>query len=210
MTNKGMVVSYQRVSSVGQNLDRQGVRFSEGNFDRHYTDKVSGVVPFAERPAGKRLVEDVEKGIIDEVHVLSVDRIGRSATDVITTMQYFVQKKVNVVIVKEGIHLLNENKAINPTASIVLSVMSAIAEIERNAIRERQLEGIAIAKTKGMYLGRRKGTTESPERFLSKPKNQRIVKLLNDGTSITHTARIVGVSPVTAIKVKKIMEAAVS
>jgi len=201
-----LTVGYARVSSLTQNLDRQTEGFSGSEkFDRTYTDKVSGTVPFSERPAGSRLLEDCRSGLIGEVHFWEISRLGRDVLDMTLTLQYFVKAGVQVVIKKEGIRLLDDSTGnINPTASIVVSVMSALSAIERNNIRERMLEGIAIAKAQGKYLGRKHGTTESTERFLAKPKSQRILRLLEEEYPITHVAKLLGVSTTTVVKVNRL------
>jgi DNA invertase Pin-like site-specific DNA recombinase len=209
METSRLRVSYSRVSTAGQNLDRQshGLGLQQA-FDRKYEDKVSGIVPFAERPAGKRLLADCLNGIIGEVHFWEVSRMGRDVLDMTATLQFFVSHGIQVVVQKEGIRLLDANGKMNPTAQIVLSVMTALASIERTNIRERQLEGIAVAKAKGIYVGRKAGTKESAEKFLAKPKNQRIAKMLADKHHVIHIAKILDVSATTVTKVKRLLRAA--
>lgn len=200
-----LVVCYSRVSSVGQSLDRQTEGFSaKQKFDRTYTDKISGIVPFAERPSGARLLEDCREGIIGEVHFWELSRLGRDTFDILATVQSFVKMKTQVVVEKEGIRLLDDNGKLNPVASIIVAVLSALAGIERENIKERQLEGIALAKLKGKYVGRRHGTTESTDRFLAKPKSMEIAKLLDAGYPILHIAKVLEVSTTTVVKVKKL------
>ena len=80
MTTK-MRVGYKRVSSVEQNTDRQSAVFDKERLERVYEDKVSGSMPMANRPNGKRLLDDVAKGLIGEIHFTSVDRVdGMSKT----------------------------------------------------------------------------------------------------------------------------------
>ena len=204
-TDKNLIVCYSRVSSVGQNLDRQKEGFAATQkFDRTYTDKISGIVPFADRPNGSRLLDDCKNGIIDEVHFWELSRLGRDTFDVLSTIQFFVKAGIQVIIAKEGIRLLDLSGKLNPTASIIIAVMSALAGIERNNIRERQLEGIAIAKAQGRYVGRRHGTTEDAAKFLSKPKSLQIAKMLADDYPVIHVAKLLGVSTTTVVKVKRL------
>jgi DNA invertase Pin-like site-specific DNA recombinase len=206
-----LIVSYSRVSSVGQSLDRQTEGFSaKQSFDRTYADKVSGIVPFAERPSGSRLLEDCQQGIIGEVHFWELSRLGRDTFDILTTVQHFVKMGVQVIVAKEGIRLLDDSGKLNPTASIIIAVMSALAGIERQNIRERQLEGIAVAKAQGKYVGRKHGTTESADKFLAKPKSKEIAKLLDAEYPIAHIAKVLEVSTTTVVKVKKLRGAAKS
>ena len=101
---------------------------------------------------------------------------------------------IQVVIHKDGIKLLRPDKTLNPVASLILSVLSSVAQMEREQIRERQIEGIQIAKAKGLYLGRRSGTQEDPRDWIKKKKNMKILELLNEDYPQSHVARILGVS----------------
>jgi DNA invertase Pin-like site-specific DNA recombinase len=197
-----MIVSYNRVSTAEQNPSRQMQDAAE--YGRNYLDKISGTVPFAERPAGKALLKAVEKGEVTEIHFHAVDRIGRDVRDITNTIHDLADRKVQVYIRKEGIRLLQEDGSINPTAQLILGVMTALAGMERALIRERQLEGIALAKARGAYIGRHHGTTESAARFLSKPKSVRIRKLLDDGMNQTQVAKVLDVSPITVRKVQRL------
>ena len=205
-----LTVSYARVSSASQKTDRQVQSFRRAGstlggtttFSRHYEDKVSGVVKFRDRVAGRQLLNDCAKGEIGEIHFHEISRAGRDIADTTITIQYFVENKIQVIIQKEGIRLLNDDGTVNPTAQIVLSVMTCLSSIERTNIRERQMEGIAIAKAKGLYTGRRKGSHESLLAFLEKPKSQKIIKLLRENTRVTHIAKILSVSVRTVYKVR--------
>lgn len=203
---KGLIVGYTRTSTIGQKTDRQ----TEGltnmrEFDRIYEDKVSGSIPLRDRPAGKRLVEDVEKGQVKEVYVWEVSRLGRNLPSVLETIQYFTDRGVNVVIVKEGLRMLNEDGTTNSTAQLVLSVMSAVSQLELTHIKERQAQGIQIAKAQGKYLGRKHGTRETTERFLQKKKSKTIIKML-ETHRVRHISAILGVSPTTIYKVQKAVQ----
>lgn len=205
-----LTVSYARVSSASQKTDRQVQSFRRADailggsttFARHYEDKISGMVKFRDRVAGRQLLNDCAKGEIGEIHFHEISRAGRDIADITITIQYFVENKIQVIIQKEGIRLLNDDGTVNPTAQIVLSVMTCLASIERTNIRERQMEGIAIAKAKGLYNGRRLGSHESLQAFLAKPKSQRIIKLLREKTAVTHIAKILSVSVTTVCKVR--------
>lgn len=198
-----MIVAYSRVSTIGQNTDRQTIGLKGlATYDRMYEDKVSGVIPFAERPAGRRLIQDVNKGLVASVYVWEVSRIGRDLPDIHRTIQFFVDNRVQLIIHNEGISLLTADGNLNPAAQLVLSVMAALSQIERTNIRERTMQGIQVAKVNGKYLGRRRGTSESPAHFLAKPKSKRITEMLSCSYPVSHIARILGVSPTTVNKVK--------
>jgi DNA invertase Pin-like site-specific DNA recombinase len=87
---------------------------------------------------------------------------------------------------------------------MIISIMGSLAEMERNLIRERQREGIAIAKLKGKYTGRKSGTKEDTLTFLNKPKNQKVLTYLKKGYKGSEIAKIIGVHPNTISKVKSV------
>ena len=205
---KKLTVCYSRVSSASQNFNRQTEGFSATQkFDRTYQDKVSGIIPFAERPSGGRLLDDCKRATIGEVHFWELSRLGRDTFDVLATIQFFLKAGIQVIVAKENIRLLDDSGKLNPTASIIVAVLSALTGIERANIRERQSEGIAVAKARGKYVGRRHGTTESAERFLSKPKSVQIVKMLDQEYPIIHVATLLNVSTTTVCKVSRIRRA---
>lgn len=202
-----MRVGYTRVSSVSQSDDRQLFGLGAQELEHIYTDKVSGSVPFNERPSGKRLLAEVAAGKVTEIHFTSVDRVGRDIRDITNVLHDLMDKGVQVVIHKEGLRLLGPDGKQNPSATLVLSVMTAIAQIERMAIRERCAEGLAVARAKGRLIGRKRGTAESAAKFMSKPRSQKIANHLRQNFTIAQTAKIVGCSTTTVVKVNKLLKA---
>lgn len=196
-----MKATYVRVSTFEQNLSRQ----IEGKEGKIYWDKISGMVPFEERPKGSKLISDAKRGVIKEVEVHSIDRLGRDAINVLQTIKTFTKLGVNVVSKKEGLSTLLENGEQNPVAKLLVSVLSTIAEIDYNNRREAQREGIERAKAEGKYLGRREDSTLSDIELIDKHSD--IVKELNRGESIRRTAKLTGKSAGTVQKVKKVLEA---
>jgi len=143
---KGQCIGYVRVSSLEQNTDRQ----LEGlELDRVFTDKVSG--RDTKRPALEELLRFVREG--DTVLVHSIDRLARDLDDLRRLVQDLTGRGVKLCFIKEGLTFTGED---DPMSKLMLSIMGAFAEFERALIRERQLEGIAIAKKKGVYKGRKK------------------------------------------------------
>jgi DNA invertase Pin-like site-specific DNA recombinase len=193
-----MRVIYSRVSTDTQNSDRQ---LKEGV--KCYSDVCSGSVCFSERKHAKRLIKDIDKGLITEVAVSSIDRLGRNLVDIINTLHYFERTGVQLISQKEGLTLLNEKGVISPVSKLMIGLLGSIAEFERDRIRERQAEGIAIAIGKGKFLGRSVGSTYSTDKILNLyPK---VVKYLGEKESLKRTALLAGVSVPTVIKVKKIL-----
>lgn len=173
----GQVVGYVRVSSADQNEARQ-VEALNG-VERLFTDKVSG--RNTERPALAEMVAYVRQG--DTVRVGSLDRLARNLDDLRRLVTELTVKGVRVEFIKEGLTFTGEDSAMS---KLLLSVMGAFAEFERSLIRERQAEGIAIAKTNGVYKGRKPAL--SAEQVAD--ARQRIA----DGTPKARVARDLGVS----------------
>ncbi len=142
---KGQVIGYRRVSSVDQNEARQ----LEGlELDKVFTDKASG--KDIQRPQLQRALEYLREG--DTLVVHSMDRLARNLDDLRATVTKLTGRGVSVQFVKESLTFTGED---SPMATLLLSVMGAFAEFERSLIRERQREGIALAKEKGVYKGRK-------------------------------------------------------
>lgn len=142
----GQRVGYIRVSSVDQNAERQ---LEQVQLDRVFTDKASG--KDTERPALDTLLAFVREGDLVVVH--SMDRLARNLDDLRRLVQKLTQRGVRIEFVKEGLTFTGED---SPMATLMLSVMGAFAEFERSLIRERQREGVALAKQRGVYRGRKK------------------------------------------------------
>lgn len=140
-----MRVGYIRVSSSDQNTVRQldGVEV-----ERTFTDKASG--KDAARPALEEMLGFVRDG--DTVLVHSMDRLARNLDDLRRLVRALTGKGVKVEFVKESLAFTGED---SPMATLLLSVMGAFAEFERELILERQREGIAAAKAAGVYTGRK-------------------------------------------------------
>lgn len=139
--HKGQVVGYVRVSSIDQNEARQVAAL--GDVDRLFTERVSGK-DVRSRPMLQELIAYVREG--DLVRVKSPDRLSRSTTDLLALMEQMKGKGVDVEFV--------DNPALNtgtPQGTFMLTILAAVAELERATIRERQAEGIALAKQRGVY-----------------------------------------------------------
>lgn len=143
---KGQTVGYVRVSSTGQNEARQ----LEGiHLDRVFTDKASG--KDTNRPQLQALLEFVREG--DTVLVHSMDRLARSLKDLDGVVTGLTTRGVTVTFVKQGMTFTGEASPMN---KLMLQMLGAVSEFERELILERQREGIAIAKAKGdVYKGRK-------------------------------------------------------
>ncbi len=172
----GQRVGYRRVSSVDQNAGRQldGV-----NVDKVFTDKASG--KDTERPELARAIDYVREG--DTLVVHSMDRLARNLDDLRRIVRDLTTEGVRVEFVKEGQVFTGDA---NPMSNLLLSLLGAVAEFERALIRERQLEGIALAKAAGKYRG------GQPK--LSDDHAAELVRRKNAGESVASLARDYGVS----------------
>ena len=143
----GQRIGYIRVSSFDQNPERQleGVQL-----DRTFTDKASG--KDTKRPQLKAMLEFIREG--DTVIVHSMDRLARNLDDLRRMVQDLTAKGISIQFVTENL-VFSADKS-NHTSNLMLSVMGAFAEFERAIIRERQREGIELAKKRGVYKGRKK------------------------------------------------------
>ena len=194
------IVKYARVSTTDQNPERQG------NCD--FLDKCSGSIPFDERPEAKKLLQWVAVGRVKEVRVHSIDRLGRNTLDILQTIKHFTAMGVNVVSEREGLKTLLPDGKENPVAKMMIGILGTLSEFELERIRERQREGIAKAKAKGIYIkhgGHKPKLT--PKQFLNKKVNADCQKYLEQGFSLRMSARMSGVSLGTAQKVSKLMQA---
>jgi DNA invertase Pin-like site-specific DNA recombinase len=151
-------LGYIRVSSFDQNHDRQ----LEGvNADKIFTDKCSG--KDTNRPALADLLEYAREG--DTVVVHSLDRLGRNLTDLRRIVDGLNQRGVTVQFIKEGLTFVGDD---SPMSKLLFNIMGAFAEFERSLIRERQREGIALAKKQGKYRGRKPSLTPEQAKALRK------------------------------------------
>ena len=150
----GQRIGYVRVSSFDQNPERQ---LEQIQVDKVFTDKASG--KDTRRPELERLLAFVREG--DTVVVHSMDRLARNLDDLRRLVQGLTQRGVRIEFLKEHLTFTGED---SPMANLMLSVMGAFAEFERALIRERQREGIALAKQRGAYRGRKKAL--APERVV--------------------------------------------
>ena len=198
-----MIAFYVRVSSFQQKTDRQLVS-TEGM--KVFEDRCSGSVPFAERPSGRRVIDTMMAGDLEKLVVHSLDRLGRDLLDILKTIELFTEHGVPISIQKEGLRTLDDDGRQNPTSRMVISILGVISEMERSQIRDRQLEGIALAKARGAYIGRRPGSVEGRAKFLGKARIRQIADYLQRGLKGVEIQKIMGCSPNTISKVRRLTD----
>src|SRR5436309_3075699 len=172
----GQRIGYIRVSTIDQNVDRQleGVQL-----ERTFIDKASG--KDTNRPQLDQLLSYARDG--DTVLVHSMDRLARNLDDLRRLVQTLTGRGVKVEFVKEHLTFTGDD---SPMAVLLLSVMGAFAEFERSLIKERQREGIAVAKRRGAYTGRKKA--------LSPAEVATLLSRIATGVSKAKVAREFGIS----------------
>lgn len=144
----GEHVGYIRVSTLDQNTARQKQSFEELKIDRIYTDKASG--KDTKRPRLEACMDFLRDG--DTLHVHSIDRLARNLMDLQKLVEQLNKKGVSIQFHKEN--LIFSPDSSSPMAQLQLQMMGAFAQFERSLIKERQMEGIAVAKANGKHLGR--------------------------------------------------------
>ena len=198
-----MRVKYNRVSTISQTGDRFGT--DTESYDLTLLDKVSGSVSFRDREKGKEIIRLVEEGLLKELVVEEFSRLGRNTGDVISTLEYLDSMGVNVRVRNVGLESRPNGKK-NPIWKMISSVMSSLYEMEKENILERTRSGRVMAIQRGVKMGRPRGTQENVKRFLNKPKNVEIQKLLRRGLLYSEIQKVVECSPKTISKVKKLVK----
>lgn len=178
-------IGYIRVSSVDQKTDRQldGIQL-----DEVFEEKVSAAT--TKRPVLKECMRFLRKG--DMLHVHSIDRLARNLADLLSLLNNLVERGVSVKFHKENLTFTGED---NPFQTLQLQIIGAVAQFEREIIRERQREGIAKAQAKGTHCGRR------PK--LSKAQVAEIKERIEKGEEKKLLAKEYGISRQTLYRVIK-------
>jgi DNA invertase Pin-like site-specific DNA recombinase len=172
----GQRIGYVRVSSFDQNPERQ---LENVKTDRVFTDKASG--KNTQRPELEALFAFARDG--DTIVVHSMDRLARNLDDLRRIVQKLTGRGIRIEFVKENLTFTGED---SPMATLMLSVMGAFAEFERALLRERQREGISLAKQRGAYRGRKKS--------LSNDQIAEMKRRIEAGEQKAKVARDLGVS----------------
>ena len=181
-----MKINYIRVSTGTQSKEVQ--EFNLSSEYKVFKEVVSGSIAFAERTEGAKIIQLVKEGKVEEILIHDISRIGRNNLDILKTIEFFTLHNVNLVSRREGLSTMIEGKS-NPIATLIIGILSTLAQHERERLKERQKEGIDKAKLKGVYKnngGNRK--QETLEEFSAKSSTKKILKYLNEGNSLRRTA----------------------
>jgi DNA invertase Pin-like site-specific DNA recombinase len=187
--------AYIRVSTTGQNLEGQ-----RREIERWILGNVAGpekVIWFEDRATGnntnrpgfKALQKAVFHGEVQTVIVYKLDRVSRSLIDGLTTIQGWLEKGVRLVSTSQQFDFSGS------TGKLIASVLFSVAEMEQETRRERQQAGIAVAKERGIYKGRKKGTTKGSQK--------RALELQRQGLTVSEISNVMGVSRQTVYRYLK-------
>lgn len=178
----GQTIGYARVSTADQNLDRQLEAI--GEVDRMFSEKVSG----GSRDGRDQLREMIAYARAgDTVKVASMDRLGRDVDDLKAIIRELNDKGVNVHLLKENLRfVIDGGETDRAMTDLMLHLLGGVAQFERARIRERQAEGIALAKERGAYKGRKRALTNEQVAEATQRRQ--------DGDSMAQIARDLGVS----------------
>lgn len=181
-----MRYGYGRVSSLGQNLAAQINQLKDNGCVKIFKEKVSGRKK-DNREEFNKLLESVQDG--DTVVVTKLDRFARSTKDALSTIELLNQKNVSLIVLNMGGNMVDTSTAIG---KLMITVLSGIAEFEADMIKERQLEGIELAKQRGVYKGRpskytdkHKGLQHALALFNNRDTNKLTVNEISDITKIS-------------------------
>jgi DNA invertase Pin-like site-specific DNA recombinase len=175
-------VGYRRVSSQGQNLDRQDL----GAVGQVFEEKESGATK--DRPALQEMIKYVRDG--DEVVVWSIDRLARDLRDLQDIISRINAKGASVTFLSEALTFKSDSA--DPIAKLQLQMMGAFAEFERSIIHKRQADGIAKAKARGVYTGGKRQIDRD-----------RIATLKSEGLGDTAIAKQMGISRMSVHRILK-------
>lgn len=172
---KNYIFGYARVSTEAQNLDRQLDALKNYGVDIIYNEKITGTKK--NRPELSKLLDRITEG--DTVVVESLSRLGRSTKDLIELTEIFQSKGVNLVSLKEAIDTNS------PTGKLLFTLMSAIAQFERDVIADRTREGLKSARARGRTGGRPRADPEQVKKAIKLYKTgQYSVKEIEELTGI--------------------------
>lgn len=182
-----MNVAYVRVSTVEQNPERQIKALEVYVIEKWFSEKISG--KNTDRPKLKEMLEFVREG--DTVYVMDWSRLSRSTVDLLRIIEGLARKKVKLISIKENFDTST------PTGRLMLNLIAAINEFERQNLLERQREGIEIAKNQGKYKGRQ------PNKYNEEQLRAVITSIANKTITVTEASRRLGVTRATVYNILK-------
>jgi DNA invertase Pin-like site-specific DNA recombinase len=200
------VAYYLRTSHYLQSIQTQEEKIEPG-WKVYKDEGVSGRIDFENRPAGKKLLQDIKDGRISIVKTMRLERMGRNLQDLVTTINLIHSFGCPIQFISEGITTLDENGKQTPTTGLMVNLLSSVSEFFYHNNREKTLAGIALAKLNpDKYKGRVPGGKEDINKYLRKPKTIKMKEMIKQGNSVSSIVRILECSPNSVYKLKKILE----
>ena len=200
-----------RVSTQGQDYERQVVELTDYcqrmNWEvvKVFANKVSGATRNADREEISGLVEYVKEHRLNRVVCLEISRLGRNTLEALKVISYLNENGVSLHIKNYNLNTLNEDRKVNPVASLICTILLEIASMERLTIKERMESGrnqyIAKCRAEGIKMGRPATYRKSDESY--RDQYQKDISLLRKGISLRNVQKITGTSLGTLQKVKK-------
>ena len=202
-------VIYARVSSTGDRQDtarqikdlEKYARSQNVEIVKIYEEHVSGVKRIEERQVLTECLEYCTRNSVDFLLLSELSRLGRSTLQVLRSLEILHEAKVSVYIQNLGLYTLLPDGKVNPIASIMVTVLAEMANIERSNIQYRLNSGRANYIANGGKLGRKKGSTKSEEKL--KEEYKETILLLKKGYSIRNIAKLQGIGISTVQRIKK-------
>lgn len=184
------VFAYARVSTSEQLTSNQRGEIAGAGYDikdgRFIEEQISGSVCAFQRPGFKRLIDKLESG--DTLVVTKLDRIGRDSIDVQSTVEWFSKNDIRLIVLQLGNLDLTSS-----SGALMVKMLAAVADFERELIVERVQAGLARAKSEGKTLGRHPKTTDA--------QRQQIRERLAQGDTVSAVARDFKVSRATILSI---------
>lgn len=203
---KVKVVIYARVSTAGQDYERQLVELQQyaERMDyvviKTFSEKVSGAKKVEERHAMTELLNYVEVNEVDKVLIYECSRLSRRAVDFLSIIEIFNEKKISLYIHQNGLETLLSNGEINPIATLVLGILAQFNSMERSLIRSRMESGYNNYRNNGGSVGRKQGYRKTDDQIREEYAEE--IRLLKKGYSLRNIAKITKTSINTLRKVK--------
>jgi DNA invertase Pin-like site-specific DNA recombinase len=204
---KTLKIFYTRVSTEDQSELRQ-LKDTEKGFDYVLGDKCSGTIPLWDRPRGKQIKELIDQDKVKEIHIHSIDRLGRNTLDVLGRWKELTDLGVRIVCRKPNLQNIDVDQKTDPFSQLLLEILTSMSSFEKSLIDMRRSEG--IERTKKLhperYSGRKIGSIEKPENYIKKLKSTQILKDLENGYGVREISKMRDCSFSTIYKVKRISE----
>ena len=204
------VVIYARVSTLGQNYERQlaelreYARKMEYEVVMEFCEKVSGAKRVAERQALTELLSFVESNKVDKVLVYECSRLSRRAIDFLTVIENLTTKKISVYILQNGLETLLPNGQPNPIAQLVMGILAQFNSMERSLIKSRMESGYNHYRAIGGKVGRKEGYRKSDD--VMRTQYAKEVQLLKKGLSLRNVSAITKTSINTLREIKNFIQ----